>query len=289
MPFDPSTLIPEKQITVLAPHYDDASLFLGGYYLANQDHRCLEEKQLHIHLLFSKSNYQARDPEGNEDRSPSRIQYATGIRLMEDFHCNDAIFGQWQYGYQLHGLSESLTRGKTLGKSAMEFPHGTLDDFDEEDHRIMQYLKGMILPLLRQHDTALIVPVGFRENIDHFITREATILAIKELGKACEATVYFVEDKPYAGLANDTEKSRVDAFIAEHQLIAKPYRYPAKTLVELIFEHFPSQVEDIYREGILNRVAQLSKIHHTDETLDCFYQYPTSAKLASASPRSTNT
>ena len=92
-----SDIIPEGNIIALSPHYDDIVLSWGGYFDALVRDGCRSTKKIRIVNFFSRSNYQARDDDGNEDTSQKRIQFASGVRLIEDLTCLDDLIGHGHY------------------------------------------------------------------------------------------------------------------------------------------------------------------------------------------------
>ena len=68
---------------------------------------------------------------------------------------------------------------------------------------------------------------------------------------------YFVEDKPYAGIQSSKEAARTEGVVAQHQMAPRLYRSHPEQVVELAFKHYPSQVEQVFRKGVLQRAAQL--------------------------------
>ena len=105
-------VIPEKNIIILSPHYDDVPLTFGGYLYELTHNQLVETKNIRIVNIFSRSNYQARDDEGNRDGSLKRMQYATGIRLLEDLNCLDALIGKGHYSYEIKAERECVVRQK---------------------------------------------------------------------------------------------------------------------------------------------------------------------------------
>lgn len=266
-------VIPEKHLVFFSPHFDDVLFCLGGYLDWTKRHGFFASKKFHIHLLFSRSNYQARDEGGNQRTDRERVQFATGVRLIEDQNCLDDILGRDRYGYQLHGYEECFVRGKPFADSEMEFPHGMWDDFEEADHTIFQRVSQLILSYLPNEDTALVFPIAIKEHIDHFILREAAVQAVQN--KTPRAALYFIEDKPYGGLATPEELERMEAFVEKHQLEARPFPYSSDQIVEPAFNHYVSQVEEVYRTGVVNRARTLGeKYFGPGREADCVYFYP---------------
>ncbi len=267
-------VIPETNIVVFAPHYDDVLLGIGGYVLELKAQGLLATKQFHILLIFARSNYQARSGSANFDASLERVKLATGKRLLEDLECLDELLGEHNYRYELFGERECFLRAKSMAESEMEFPHGMYEDFSQGDWEIWERLKIKARGWADQADTALIFPLAIKEHIDHFITREAGLSAKRELGERAKATFYFQEDKPYAGIQTEAEAQRIEAFVDENNLLPRLYRCQPEKVVELAFRHYPSQVEDVYRKGVLERARQLSEMYGVDEPGDRLFVYP---------------
>lgn len=267
-------LIPQSNIVVFSPHYDDVLFFLGGYFDGLKKIDQLRDKQIHVCLLFSRSNYQARDDAGNRQTDLKRIQFASGVRLQEDMNCLDELLGQDGYRYELHGYPECFVRGKAFADSEMEFPHGMYDDFDDADHALFERIQRLITTWIEQPDTALVFPTAIKEHIDHFLLREAAIkVAAENPGHAAE--VYFIEDKPYGGLATEEELSRLESFVSDDNLEPMPFAYDPEVMLALAFKHYVSQVEDCYRTGVLDRAALLKQQFQADaEGVDRLFRLP---------------
>jgi len=271
--FSISEVIPQSNIVVFSPHYDDFLFMLGGYASELKKSGQLNTKKIHINILFSKSNYLARSGSANFNNSLDRIKLATGKRLLEDQECIDEILGRFNYRYELAGENECFARGKTFADSEMEFPHGMYEDFDETDEDIFKRMKQRISLWTGFRDTALIFPIAFKEHIDHFLVREAAIEVAKQIGARAKATFYFQEDKPYGGIATAPERERIDNFIREHKLEYRTYRYDPDFMIDLAFKHYVSQVEEIYKTGIRNRGLFLQESTNADGPCDRIYLY----------------
>lgn len=246
-------IIPEKHIVVFSPHFDDVLFMLGGYILELKKAGMLDTKHFHVNLLFSRSNYQAGSGPANFDTSLERIKLATGNRIIEDQECNNELLGAFNYVYQIIGEDECFTRGKAMADSEMEFPHGMYEDFSAADELIFERMKQRVIQWASHEDTALIFPMAIKEHIDHFITREAGFKVAKELGDKAKARFYFQEDKPYGGIATREELSRIEDFIHQNQLESRLYAYDPQAVIDLAFKHYISQVEEVYKSGILGR------------------------------------
>jgi len=267
-----SELIPESNIIVFSPHFDDFLFMLGGYVIELQKQSLLATKSFHILLIFSRSNYLAGTGNNNFDSSLDRIKLATGKRLLEDMECMDALLGKFNCKYELLGEDECFTRGKNFADSEMEFPHGMYDDFNEQDWQIFERMKQRIQRWSQLKDTALIFPIAFKEHIDHFIVREAAIEIAKNSAIEKNATFYFQEDKPYGGIATAPELSRISTFIKENNLQRKTYICDPEKVIEFAFKYYISQVEEIYKTGIRERANFLQNSMHSDFPCDRIYQ-----------------
>jgi hypothetical protein len=265
-------VIPETNIVVFSPHYDDFLLGIGGYSLELKARNFLKTKNFHILLVFSRSNYQAGSGSGNYDTSLERIKLATGNRILEDMDCLDEILGEHRYHYQLLGERECLLRAKTLAENGLEFPHGTYPDFNEEDWQVFHRLQKEIESWSIFKDTALVFPLAIREHIDHFILREAAITTARKLGSHVRVRFYFQEDKPYAGLQSQAEEARIEQFVRANDLKAVFYPNHADQVIELAFKHYTSQVEPIYRQGIQQRSEQLMRTYQLTEDCDRIFR-----------------
>ena len=261
-------IIPEKNIVVFSPHFDDVLFMLGGYILELKKAGLLDTKHFHVNLLFSRSNYQAGSGCANFDTSLERIKLATGNRIIEDQECINELLGAFNYVYQIIGEDECFTRGKAMADSEMEFPHGMYEDFSRADELIFERMKQRVSEWARQENTALIFPMAIKEHIDHFITREAGLQVAKELGNTAKAKFYFQEDKPYGGIAAVEELDRIEDFILQNQLESRLYAYDPQSIIDLAFEHYISQVEDVYKTGILVRAEFLKEKMQDSNYLD---------------------
>ncbi|MEX1029234.1 MAG: hypothetical protein WDZ91_04205 [Paenibacillaceae bacterium] len=268
-----SLVIPEKNIVVLSPHYDDTIFFLGGYIFELKDKNLLDSKKFENISVFSRSNYQARDDEGNKDISLERIKVASGRRIFEDLNCLDELFGEYNFKFRLLGEKESQVRGKTFADSNMEFPHGMYENFEDCDWKIMGRLKKVIEELAEREDTAIVLPVGFKEHIDHFIVREAGIAVAKELGVKAKAKFYFAEDKPYSGIADEVELERIKQFVNANNLDCIAYRHHPDKVIEVSFKHYVSQVEGVYITGINHRSDYLKSLYAVNHPVDRIYTF----------------
>lgn len=266
-------LIPESNIVVFSPHYDDVLFMLGGYITSMKKLSLLATKKFHIIIMFSRSNYMAGTGAGNFDGSLDRIKLATGKRLIEDQDCNNELFGRYAYTYELMGEDECFARGKSFADSEMEFPHGMFEDFNELDHAIFTRVKSKIAFWADQPDTALIFPTAFKEHIDHFITREAAIAVAKEKGARAKASFYFQEDKPYGGIADESELLRVAKFISDHKMEGRTYTCDPEIVIDFAFKHYVSQVEEVYKTGIRQRAAMLQHETGASQPCDRIYRY----------------
>ncbi|SFS69041.1 hypothetical protein [Paenibacillus sp. BC26] len=267
-------VIPEMNIIVISPHYDDFLFFLGGYVLELKERDLLHTKQFRIINVFSRSNYLAHTGSGNFDAGLERIKLATGKRLLEDLNCIDELLNPYNYGYELLAEYECFTRGKALASSEMEFPHGMFPDFDARDQQIYDRMLERIAKWAMLPDTALVFPIAFKEHIDHFIVREAAVRIASRLGSEARAAFYFQEDKPYGGIATEEEEARIDAFILAHRLERRGYRHHPERVVELAFHHYISQVDEVYRIGVRDRADTLSRMYETSFPCDQLFRYP---------------
>jgi len=270
---DIKDIIPEKNIVVFSPHYDDFVFFLGTYVFELIENKILNSKKFTNINVFSKSNYQCGDDKGNADTSIKRIKFATGNRLIEDLECLDELLGVHNYTYKILGERESLVRGKNFADSDMEFPHGMYEDFNDADEEIFLRIKDYVREYAELQDTALVFPIGYKEHIDHFIVREAGIVVARELGKNAKSKFYFAEDKPYSGISEKEELLRIENFILNNNLEMRLLKHQPQKLIDIIFRHYISQVEEVYIRGINNRNEILKQKYKLTHDCDCVYSY----------------
>ena len=247
--------IGNREMVFLSPHFDDVPFIWYG--LLKQVRSVRPKAAVRIVNVFSRSVYQAHDDQGNRQITMKRLQFATGVRLLEDLCCLDEILGRYSYRYELLGEDECITRRKPLKEGElMEFPAGTPADFDETDHGILHRLTDYCRTILAS-DVVVFGPLGIKNHIDHVLLREALLAALDTPGQTVNARVVFGEDLPYMGLATDAERRETEAFLARlpHTVADIPVDAVAKC--DVSFRHYPSQVEDSYRTGVVNRAREL--------------------------------
>jgi hypothetical protein len=266
-------VVTQKNITILSPHYDDVVLTFGGYLDALVSNQLIHTKNIHIIQIFSRSNYQLRDDEGNRDNSLKRIQYATGIRLLEDLNCLDDLIGHGNYTYELMAEPECMVRQKTWKEGeAFEFPHGSKEDFETMDWQIYERIKKHAPRWLLSEDCAILLPLGIKEHIDHIILRDAVMDGRDEMDHNSNAAVFFGEDQPYAGLSSKSDWDIARTYINGLPAIKVNYCIDEDRKSDLLMKHYPSQVEESYREGVLNRADQLKQKYGSDTGVERIYR-----------------
>lgn len=269
-------VVPEKHIIILSPHYDDVPLTFGGYLDALVKNQLIQTKKIRIVHIFSRSNYQTHDDQGNKDLSLRRVQYATGIRLLEDLNCLDDLIGHENYIYEIKAEPECFVRGKKLKfEGEFEFLPGDKDSFDNNDWQTYNHIKRYAQEWLTQEDTAVLLPMAMREHIDHTILREAVMDTRDELAIKATSILYLGEDQPYTGLAdsNDWDKVKVSLNRSPHTQIN--YCIDESRKINVVLNHYPTQVEDSYKKGVLNRAVQLQQKYGTDTGVERIYRFLT--------------
>ena len=266
---DVADVIKENNIIVFSPHYDDFPLMMAGYIFELKKNKLLGKKRFSNVNVFSRSNYQLRDIEGNKDTSLERIKFAVGQRVIEDMSCMNELFGIGGYTYRLLCETDCQIRGKKTADSEMEFHHGVYEDMDKDDFRILDRVAAAAEEYMDMPDTAIVFPIGFKEHIDHFIVREGGRKAAKKGGRT---RVYFAEEKPLSGIANEKEIKRIDKLVEEENLEECPFRCDPQAVVNLVFKHYISQVEPVYSKGILERTKKLQAKYDSGYPLDCIYK-----------------
>jgi hypothetical protein len=266
-------VVPEKNIIVLSPHYDDVPLTFGGYLDSINKHRFLQTKKIRIVSVFSFSNFMTRDDDGNKDISKKRIQYVTGIRIMEDIECMDELIGRENYTYEIKGENECLLRQKeAIFDGPIEFLSGNKDSFEEQDWQVYHRLKTYAHVWLTSEDTAVFLPLGMKEHIDHIVLREAVMDARDELGSGMKSILYLGEDQPYTGLADDGDWGKAMAFLKGLSHTSLNYCIDEKRKADLAMKYYVSQAEDSYKEGVLKRAAQLQQKFKVDCGVERMYR-----------------
>jgi len=267
-------VIPENNIIILSPHYDDVPLTFGGYLDGLSKNGLINSKNIRIVQIFSRSNYQARDDKGNKDISLKRIQYATGIRLLEDLNCLDDLLGHGNYSYELKAEKECVMRQKAWKSGEMfEFPQGNRENFDSEDWQIYENIKSYAYSWLSQENTALLLPLCVKEHIDHVILREAVLtVREEELKDQANAVLYFGEDQPYTGLANKNDWNKAEEFLKGFVVERIDYLIDENRKIDVIWKHYPTQVEESYRQGIFSRSHQLKLINNSISGVERMYR-----------------
>ena len=93
-----------------------------------------------------------------------------------------------------------------------------------------------------------------------------------ELAEKTNATIYLGEDQPYAGLADKNDWDITRSYLNALPLIEINDPIDTVRKSDFLMKHYPSQVEESYREGILNRAEQLRQEHGSDTGVECIYR-----------------
>lgn len=270
----PENVIPERTLLLLSPHYDDVILTWGGLLDGLAKSGALEQKRIRIVHVFSRSCYQARDDEGNRDHSLKRVQFATGIRLLEDLTCLDELMGFGNYEYEIKAERECVLRAKPWKPGEdFEFPQGNQSTFDEEDWRIFRRMCRYAESWLAQSDTAILVPLCVKEHVDHVLVRDAVIETRRKMGQDAGAAVYFGEDQPYTGLADETDAEKARKVVDDLKLKAIDYRADIERKADVLMTCYPSQVEESYKKGVVDRSSQLAGAHCVEHGVERIYRW----------------
>ena len=266
-------VISEKNIIILSPHYDDVPLIFGGYLDSLVKSQLIHTKNLRIIQIFSFSNFMTRDDEGNKDISMKRVEYVTGIRLIEDTKCLNDLIGHGNYSYEIKGENECLLRQKeAIFEGPIEFLSGDKDSFEEKDWHVYERLKKNAHEWLISEDTAILLPLGVKEHIDHIVLREAVMDAKMELDHKTNAIIYFGEDQPYTGLADSSDWDKAKAFLNELPVTPLNYCIDEMRKADLSMKYYASQAEESYRNGVLSRADQLKQKYGSDTGVERMYR-----------------
>ncbi len=268
-------VIPEKNIIILSPHYDDVPLTFGGYLNKLVASQLISTKNIRIINIFSRSNYLSFDDDGNKDISLKRIQHVMGIRILEDLSCLDELIGHKNFTYEIKAEPECLVREKKLiSDGVFEYLPGDRANFDDNDWDSYNRIKEDANRWLTLEDTAVLLPMGMKEHVDHIILREAVIDARNVLGRKATSTIYFGEDLPYTGLANTNDWDKVNTFFGKLTTKHINYTIDERRKINLVLKHYPTQIEDSYKEGVLKRAARLKQKYGTDTGVERMYKLP---------------
>ena len=154
----------------------------------------------------------------------------------------------------------------------MEMAYGSYESMEKCDWEILTRMQACIHEIALERDTAIVLPIAMKGHIDHFVVREAGIRALEELSGHAQAAFYFAEDKPYAGLLNETEMKQTDEFIKKYNLKDIGFMYHPKEMERLAAAHYPSQVNSVYHFGISARDEQLRKYYGVNCHCDRVYK-----------------
>jgi hypothetical protein len=241
---------------------------IGGFVAFLRQKGTLNHKTFTNINVFSVSNYQQGGGQSNYDCRMSRIQYATGVRLIEDMQCLNELLGTHNYRYRLLFEQEALVRGYRLASDTFEFPKGDISSFRQQEWEIHERLVSVINDYLFEKDTAVIFPLAIRSHVDHIIVRAAAAAAFLKKCDGHKATIYFIEDKPYAGLADQIEWDEVHTFLSQFSYSEHYFPFDFNYVNDLLYKHYPSQVEKTYSEGLFTRCNQLKIAHNSTYYLD---------------------
>ena len=95
---------------------------------------------------------------------------------------------------------------------------------------------------------------------------------LNELSHQVSAILYFGEDQPYTGLADREDRAKAETFLNQYDLEQIDYFIDEINKASLVWKHYPSQVEESYREGILNRSHQLKTEHKSYVGVERIYR-----------------
>jgi hypothetical protein len=192
---------------------------------------------------------------------------------MEDLNCLDELIGHGNYTYELLAEVECMMRQKSWKEGEVfEFPQGTRADFTPADLEIFDRIKKQASRWLSLEDTAILLPLGIKEHIDHILVREAVMEARSAPDHPVRAGICLGEDQPYAGHASEKDWDKAGAFLDGLPVTLIHYPIDAARKADLLMKHYPSQVEESYREGILNRAGELQRGFGTQKGIECLYR-----------------
>ncbi|PIY60237.1 hypothetical protein COY95_02805, partial [Candidatus Woesearchaeota archaeon CG_4_10_14_0_8_um_filter_47_5] len=259
------------EIIFLAPHYDDLPLSIGG--IVRVLNGAVRVTNVNV---FSLSQYVS--PEYNDPSIPGdaltltqeRIRFVTDIRKREDEQCL-GLLGITDLIYL--DKNEAPLRGylDLDGSSGITFPLAR-PGWHERESGLVEELKRTFKDYMKKKGNVF-VPLVIKYHIDHTVVRRAALDAARELyneGKL-EATVFFYEDQPYAGLSDSSLDDWSDVRIIIECCQAYDILIDLEEKLRLI-DFYPSQREEGYENGVRNRAQIIGEEYPCTGPAERFYK-----------------
>ena len=231
-----------RRKVVLAPHYDDFILSLGGLADSWQKNKVGVEDV----IIFSQTDFVSSDWLKNHQNLSKNITEISALRYQEELKVAEKL-GQVEIT-KLGFLDAWLRNFKKIisGVDPLEF--------NDRDKEIISQLSEPINFWLGQK-IQLFVPLAIRFHQDHYLVREALMMALKTFEKPM-AEIFFYEDLPYADTGN-REWRPITSFIKKNKLIPLTYPINLKNKLALI-DYYPSQINKAFYNGVINRSLKLA-------------------------------
>lgn len=232
---------PAKRKIILAPHYDDFILSLGGLAGIWKINNAEAEEA----VVFSQTNF-INDKTGSFDNSVENIAKISAIRYQEELK---AVANLGKIKISSLGFLDASARGlKEVVGGANSL------NFNEPDREILNNLAKKISSYLSQ-PLQLFVPLAIRFHQDHLLVKKAFLLALKQSKKPV-AEIFFYEDLPYAN-ANKKDWRPINDFIKTNKLITLTYPINLGQKLALV-EFYPSQIDQTLYTGLIGRALKLA-------------------------------
>jgi len=219
--------MPERRVTVVAPHFDDAPLSLGQSMLDGALSRC----SVRVEVLFSRTDY-------TRWVHPTRSR----ARAVSLWRRGEEALAQVRFGYRVrsHAFEEVVLRTGELDPDVIRDP--TADPaVDPLVDVLVARLRG-----IRGSGGLFLVPAGLGDHVDHRLLAEAG----RRLALEHDDGIGFYEDRPYAGMLDADEiESQVDRLCLD--LSPVPVSPPiSESLHRWLRRCYPSQIDDQFVEWL---------------------------------------
>lgn len=189
--------IESSKLVFLSPHPDDILLTFGGFIDNMKKANAMKGKDSVTQVYFSLSNYTTNHLNELTDK---RVTDVGNMRHSEDFGAHIDMFEGWQnFRYSPNGFYDAPLRHYEGSKTAGGGPAGSFADFRDSEIEAYNQISEEMKAMLTQEDCSAFALIANGTHIDHFVTREAVLKAMYELGDKATCDVYFGLDQPYTG------------------------------------------------------------------------------------------
>ena len=242
---------------ILAPHYDDFILSLGGL----ADIWQVNDVEVENIIVFSLTNYLNNRINYFNDLSEN-IPKISALKHQEELK---ALSGLGKINVRKFDFPDASARclKKLVGGNKPL-------DFSQKDREIINNLAEKI-SLDLNRPIQLFIPLAIRYHQDHLLIRQAFLSALSQ-SKNRVAEIFFYEDLPYAD-TNRKEWRPIKDFIRKNELI--PITYPINLKKKLaLIEFYPSQIDKTFYTGLIRRALKLAFESLTFKASERVYYWP---------------